>query len=168
MSLLEGAAERRDLWSVSSLPEAVALYGFALTDRIPRREQVTIFQDIARSIAAKKEELVIAGQYSSIKELDVRLQSLRTAFQQLQLQDVAADSAKQQALYTDARGKILQLTAAHIDEDEAEIDDYCCEREEELAHTHMIQRENLALKLSWQPPQRVKHSGKFLELQQVI
>jgi hypothetical protein len=61
----------------------------------------------------------------------------------------------------------LQVTAAHIDEDEAEIEEHCCEREEELAHTHMIQRENLALKLSWQPPQRVKYSGKFLELQQV-
>jgi hypothetical protein len=109
MSLLGGAADRKELWSVSSLPEAVALYGFAPTDRITRREQVTIFHDIARSIAAKKEELVIAGEYSSIKELDLRLQSLRTAFQQLQLQDVAADSAKQQALYADARGKILQV-----------------------------------------------------------
>ncbi|CAM9277712.1 unnamed protein product [Chrysoparadoxa australica] len=164
LGITQALADAGKLWRCTTLDEVVGQFGYAPGDRIPRRDQVMIFKRLERAIVGKKAELVEAGNYVQIMQLDDTLEKLRHQFQDLQMRDARKDHAYQKNLFevsqsitlstrSDAQKKMLARQEGELVMDEAE-----------LAHIHMIQRENLDLELSWLPEPRVKYSKKFLEL----
>jgi hypothetical protein len=47
--------------------------------------QVTIFMAVKRAIEGKKRELVLVGDYETVKALDAKLDAMHAQFQQLQV-----------------------------------------------------------------------------------
>ena len=167
VAVFEPPLDRDGLWSVTSLEQAVAHFGYAPRDTIPRRDQVLIFQAVSKAIVCKKQQLVHEGDYATVKMLDTNITLLKAAFQQLQIRDIHAENERQQALYDSASRTVLQSAEQLVMQGQHNIEEVCFSKEEALAKMQAIQYENLELKLSWAPPQRIKYSRHFLELQQV-
>eukprot|EP00903_Cladosiphon_okamuranus_P010376 g9815.t2 len=163
--MLSGEATVANLWSVCTIQEAVGKFGYAPGDRIPRRDQIKIFERVHEAISAKKLELVADGRYEEVVRLQETLCKLKEQFQKLQLTDVDKDQAKQRALYNKAREKCMGECARTIHSAGARVEEICAAREAELEQLHRAQRETLELELSWLPQPRIKYTNRFLELQ---
>ncbi|CAN0172306.1 unnamed protein product [Ectocarpus sp. 12 AP-2014] len=163
--VLSGEGKVAELWSVSTAEEAVGKFGYAPGDRIPRRDQIKIFERVHEAISLRKLDLVAGGRYEEVVKLQETLCVLKAQFQKLQLTDVGNDQTQQRALYNKAQKKRIGNCARTMNSAGARVEEVCTMREEELEQLHRAQKDTLELELSWLPKPRIKYTKRFLELQ---
>ncbi|CAM9559957.1 unnamed protein product, partial [Laminaria digitata] len=163
--VLSEEAKVADLWSVRTAQEAVGKFGYAPGDRIPRRDQIQIYERVHEAVCAKKVELVAGGSYEEVVRLEETLCSLKKQFQKLQLTDVDSDQTRQRALYKGAQKKYVGRCCRVMDSAVTQVEKACAVRQAELEQLHRAQMETLELELSWLPKPRIKYTNRYLELQ---
>ncbi|CAM9213846.1 unnamed protein product, partial [Scytosiphon promiscuus] len=163
--MLSGQSKVADLWTVLTAEEALTKFGYAPGDRIPRRDQIKIFERVHEAVSVKKLELVGDGRYEEVVRLQKTLCQIKEQFQQLQLSDVDKDQTEQRFLYGGATKKCMNNCARKMHSAGARVEEICAAREAELEHLHLAQSETLELELSWLPKPRIKYTKRFLELE---
>ncbi|CAM9457574.1 unnamed protein product, partial [Hapterophycus canaliculatus] len=138
---------------------------YALGDRIPRRDQIKIFERVHEAVSVKKLELVADGLYEEVVRLQKTLCKIKEQFQQLQLSDVDKDQTQQCLLYGGAKKKCMDGCTLKMRSAGARVQETCAAREAELEQLHLAQSEMLELELSWLPKPRMKYTRRFLELE---
>jgi hypothetical protein len=111
-----------NLSKCSTVQEAYLAHGLAADDKIDRREQVLMFRNVEREMEGELKRLMEDGHFDRAKTLGARLESLRSQFGGLQLQDEVGRQDRQKKLFTKAK-KIFhkQMADKHtVEEDRVE------------------------------------------------
>ncbi|CAM9208896.1 unnamed protein product, partial [Sphacelaria rigidula] len=139
-------------------------YRYHPGDRIPRREQIKIYERVHEAATAKKAQLVAGGRYDDVVRLQESLCDVKRQFQELQLKEVEKDQIRQSSLYRAAQKKYLTNRANEMHSAERRVEQVCAIREADLEQLHQAQHETLELELSWLPEPRMKYTNRCLEL----
>ncbi|CAM9540113.1 unnamed protein product, partial [Discosporangium mesarthrocarpum] len=161
---LRGDAEVTGLCSVRNVEEAVEKFGYAPEDRIPRRDQIRIYERVHAAISRRKLKLVALGRYNELVELDKNLRNIKQGFQDLQLKDMSKDQERQRALYRAAQKKVVATSRSAAHSEHRRVEERCEDRLKEVEALHRVQQKRLELELSWLPKPRLKYTKRFLEL----
>lgn len=157
--------EAADLCSVQNLEDALARFGFEVTDKISRRELVLIYKQIKsemdRQIFYLANDL---NSYSEAKEMKQRQKNLRKEFDDLQKNAVIDNLRDQEECFQKAADMIKEeLAKKHAVELEKELEILENKKHQEEFY-HSIQTSNLTQTISKIHEPSLRYSKRLIEL----
>lgn len=157
--------EVSELSSVVDLPDALNRFGFDLTDKIERRELVTIYSKIKKAMDAEIFHLAnVLGHYTAAKEMKQRQLKIRKEFDDLQLNGVRRNIVEQDELFEKASNRLREnLNILHTEEINrlSDTKEFTKEREDFF---HGIETSNLEQTISKMNRPNVRFSKRLIEL----
>ena len=153
------------LATVTSLDDALARYNLSRNDRIGRREQVQIYQELESNFRQELKSLSDTRRIDEANEMLRRLEGLREEFEDLQISGESRFRQDQIQTFEQASTKVWSQSRNERIRHNEETKRHCAALTEHIHHLHEIQRENLELEIKRMPIPNTKHSKRCLELQ---
>jgi hypothetical protein len=153
-----------NLKTVTNLNDSLQRFGYTKDDRIERRDMVVMFHTIRHEMEEEIHSLAHDSCYDSAKEMRTRLTNLKNEYNSLQLNGEYSLRKEQQNYFENGQNQhLIELRARH-NREENEILRYCSELKENLNQTHVIEKENLELKIRRLKKLPTVYSKQLIEL----
>uniref|UniRef100_A0A7S2V0Q4 EF-hand domain-containing protein n=1 Tax=Fibrocapsa japonica TaxID=94617 RepID=A0A7S2V0Q4_9STRA len=145
--------------------EAFQRFDLNHDDRIDRREQVLMYKTIQLEMEEELKNLTANGMYEEARSLESRLMNLRQEFEDLHHQDFSRQHDDQTRMLRSAKQKFRENLKATHQKEKRDVEIFCRDKEEEMAHLHKVQLAQLEMELASTPMPKIKFSRRLLELQ---
>mmetsp|Transcript_88198 Transcript_88198/g.251849 ORF Transcript_88198/g.251849 Transcript_88198/m.251849 type:complete len:245 (-) Transcript_88198:800-1534(-) len=131
-----------------TLAEAFEKVGFKIDDHVSRRDLVQIYQAIEQDTKAEVKRLTDQRQYDEAKVLNERCKFMRKEFEQHLMKTEIRVQEQEHRLMRHAQKAVVHNMSRFHEEHEAETEEKCAWRTNDLKLTHENQVYNLNLEVS--------------------
>jgi len=147
-----------------TLAEAFEKVGFKIDDHVSRRDLVQIYQAIEQDTKAEVKRLTDQRQYDEAKVLNERCKFMRKEFEQHLMKTEIRVQEQEHRLMRHAQKAVVHNMSRFHEEHEAETEEKCAWRTNDLKLTHENQVYNLNLETGHIRRPHMKYSKGLLDL----
>ena len=139
---------RGNLQQVRTFEEALACFGFGVTDKIDRRTQVIMFKAIQEALETSIEETTRRGDFKKARQVRTALTGIEAGFRSLQLTSSLQERKEQEEVFSRSSRKLMRHLRSLQEQEEEYVETVCDELEREMNKKHRIQEELLEREVS--------------------